>query len=225
MEEKKRIQKVLQLLRASFPREQIFLEHESALELLIATILSAQCTDARVNIVTKKLFKKYTTLEEYVHANPREFEKDIHSTGFYKNKTKNILAACKKIKFEFGGNVPQTMEQLLLIPGVGRKTANIVLSQGFGIQEGITVDTHVQRLSQRLGLSKNKSPKKIEQDLMRVVPKTEYWWLNTALINHGRATCLARKPNCKGCFLNRICPSAFRTENHSKEPKTLDQNA
>ena len=201
--------KILALLKTHFPKEKSFLSHQNLWELCAATILSAQCTDARVNKVTKKLFKKYKKLGDYVSADPREFERDIFSTGFYKNKTKNILGAAKKIKKEFNGRVPKTMNELIAIPGIGRKTANIVLSQGHGLHEGIAVDTHVQRLSQRLGLSGNKTPEKIEQDLMRLVKPGEYGWLSTALIQHGRQTCKAQKPDCAGCFLRGVCPSAF----------------
>jgi endonuclease-3 len=216
MKENSNTKKILKLLKKKYPSEQTFLHHQNVLELLIATILSAQCTDARVNVVTKKLFKKYKTLDDYCNAEQKEFEQDIRSTGFYRNKTKNILAACKKIKNEFHGIVPNTMQELVLIPGVGRKTANIVLSHGFGKLEGIAVDTHVKRVSFRLGFTKHANPEKIEKDLLQLVPKTDYWWMSTALINHGRETCLARKPHCKECFLNAICQSAFLSE---KAPK------
>lgn len=212
MKEKSNATKILKRLRKRYPSEQTFLRHKSVLQLLVATILSAQCTDARVNIVTKKLFKKYRALDDYINANPKEFESEIHSTGFFRNKTKNILAACKKIKKEFRGKVPQTMEELVTLPGVARKTANIVLSQGFGKLEGIAVDTHVKRVSFRLGFTQHQNPEKIERDLMGLVPKVDYWWMNTALINHGRETCFARKPNCGGCFLKGLCPSAFLSE-------------
>ena len=209
---------ILKRLKQHYPREQIFLLHENVLELLVATILSAQCTDARVNLVTKKLFVKYPRLEDYVNAKPKEFEKDVRSTGFYRNKTKNILAATKKIKNEFSGKVPDTMEKLVTLPGVARKTANIVLSQGFGKLEGIAVDTHVKRVSFRLGLTKHLNPEKIEKDLMKIVPQKDWAWISTSLIGLGRSVCFARKPDCKGCFLKSVCPSAFSFEKKPGKP-------
>ncbi|MFH0954848.1 MAG: endonuclease III [Candidatus Micrarchaeota archaeon] len=200
---------ILEKLKQQYPKPAVFLKHANPLELLVATILSAQCTDAQVNRITKKLFQKYRKLEDYVNANPRTFEKEIKSTGFFRQKTKNILAAAKKIKKEFNGKVPNTMNKLLTLPGVGRKTANIVLSRGFGKNEGIAVDTHVKRLSLRLGLSKNTIPEKIETDLMKLALPGEYAWLSSALILHGRKTCRARNPACVHCFLNKACPSAF----------------
>lgn len=207
--EKQNLTEILKLLKKHYPSEQTFLRHKNVLELLIATMLSAQCTDKRVNTVTKKLFKKYKALNDYVKASPREFEKKIHSCGFYKNKTRNILAAAKKIKQEFRGKIPDSMEQLVSLPGVGRKTANIVLSQGFGKKEGIAVDTHVKRISFRLGLTTHTNPEKIELDLMKIVPQKDWGWMNTALIGLGRTICFARKPDCKKCFLNENCPGAF----------------
>lgn len=218
-EKKANAAEILKRLKKKYPAEQAFLHHESALELLIATVLSAQCTDARVNIVTKKLFAKYRTLEDYCNANPKEFEKDIRSTGFYRNKTKNILAACKKIKNDFYGKVPDSMEELITLPGVARKTANIVLSQGFGKKEGIAVDTHVKRVSFRLGLTKHTDPEKIEKDLMEIVPQADWWWISTSLIGLGREICFARKPDCQKCFLNTICPFRSKTK---KQPDKKD---
>ncbi|MBU0635973.1 endonuclease III [Candidatus Micrarchaeota archaeon] len=208
----KKNREILKKLKKKFPLEQIFLHYQNQWELLVATILSAQCTDARVNVVTKKLFKKYKKLKDFAGAMPREFEKDIYSTGFYRNKTKNILASAKKIEKEFNGQVPQTMEELLSLPGVARKTANIVLSLGFGKIEGIAVDTHVKRLSFRLGFTKHINPNKVEQDLMQLVPQKEWAWINSALIEHGRQTCTAQNPTCPDCFLKKSCPSAFSFE-------------
>ena len=201
-------QKILSRLRREFRRGETFLDHRNTWELVVATQLSAQCTDARVNLVTKKLFRKYRKIGDYADAKPREFERDIFSTGFYRNKTRNILAAAKMVRDRFGFVVPNRMDDLLKIPGVGRKTANIILSQGFGLNEGIAVDTHVQRVSQRLGLTKDKSPEKIEGNLMKLVGPHEYSWLSTALIRHGRKTCHARKPACPECMLRKLCPSA-----------------
>lgn len=208
----KQTEKILQLLWKKYPKAAIFLQQQNIWELAVATILSAQCTDARVNQVTQKLFRKYKKLDDYVNAKPSEFEMDIRSTGFYKNKTKNILAAAKKVKTDFNGMVPKSMEQLITIPGIGRKTANIILSQGFHQNEGIAVDTHVTRVSFRLHFTKNRNPEKIEQDLLKRVPQKDWDWLSTSLIQLGREFCFARKPDCKDCFLNRVCPSAFKVK-------------
>ena len=188
------------------------LEHHAPLQLLVATILSAQCTDERVNKVTAVLFRKYKSLDAYLKAKPKEFEQDIRSTGFYRNKAKNILGACRMIKEKFGGKVPSTMKELIELPGVARKTANIVLSGAFHKNEGIAVDTHVKRLTQRIGLTDNKDPAKIEQDLLKIVPKSEWWNISNTLIWHGRAVCISRKPLCDKCVLNKICRSAFKHE-------------
>lgn len=180
------------------------LKFRNPLEMLISTILSAQCTDERVNMVTEKLFKKYKTPEDYYTS--KDLEQDIRPTGFYKNKAKNIRAACKLIDYKFGGEVPKTMEELIELPGVARKTANIVLGNSFGIVVGIAVDTHVRRLSFRLGLTKNKDPIKIEQDLMKIYPKKDWFDLSNLLIAHGRKICKASAPICSRCFLEDICP-------------------
>jgi len=173
-------------------------------------MLSAQCTDVKVNQVTERLFKKYRTLDDYAQADAAEFEKDIKSTGFFRSKTKSIIATARMIKEEFNGKVPDTMEELLKLPGVARKTANIVLYNAYGKNEGIAVDTHVRRLSQRLGLSKNNDPNKIEQDLIKLVPRQKWGRITNLLIAHGRAVCISRKPKCQTCFLNDYCPSSFK---------------
>ena len=173
-------------------------------------MLSAQCTDERVNLVTEKLFKKYKTAEDYANANLKEFEQEIRSTGFYRNKAKNIKNCCRILVERFNSRVPKTMDELLHLPGVARKTANIVLGHGYGIAEGIAVDTHVRRVAQRLGLSDNKDPNKIEEDLMEIVPRKSWIEISDLLILHGRETCTARKPKCNECVLNRLCPSSGR---------------
>ena len=187
---------------------------KNPLELLIATILSAQCTDERVNKVTESLFAKYRTVTDYVRAPLQDLEKAVHSTGFFRNKAKNIRNACRMIVEKFHGRVPDTMEELLLLPGVARKTANVVLFNAFGKNEGVVVDTHVIRLSRRLGLSKHDSPEKIEKDFMKLVPQKEWGMLSHYLITHGRRICKARKPECEKCFLNKVCPSAFKVKTH-----------
>ena len=185
----------------------IALKFQNPLELLVATILSAQCTDKRVNIVTETLFKKYSSAKDYAKANQTVFENDIHSTGFYRNKTKNIIATAKLIEEHHNGKVPNTMKYLLTLPGVARKTANIILWNAFGKNEGIPVDTHVIRLSNRLGLTKHKDPVKIEKDLMPLIPKKDWGAFNLRLVEHGREICQARKPKCHICPVAHICPS------------------
>lgn len=203
------VQKIIALLEKEHPDAKIALEYANPLELLIATILSAQCTDKRVNIVTKTLFKKYRKPEDYVNVNQKELEQDIKSTGFYRNKAKNIKKCCQMLVEKFHSQVPKTMEEMLELPGVARKTANIVLQNAYGIVEGIAVDTHVRRVAQRLRLTTNKDPNKIEKDLMEIVPKKSWMRITDLLIFHGRRICTAKKPNCGGCVLNKICPSAF----------------
>lgn len=204
-----KIPEIIELLRNEYPDVRVALEHTNPLELLIATILSAQCTDTRVNEVTRKLFKKYRSTHDYIRTSQEELEKDIYSTGFYRNKAKNIKKLCEILNNDFNGEVPDTMEELLTLPGVARKTANIVLSGAFGKLEGIAVDTHVKRLAYRLGLTANTDPVKIEQDLMKLIPKKEWAIFSLLLIMHGRKICTARKPLCSKCILNKICPSAF----------------
>ena len=206
---KKRALKTIRLLEKEHSDAEIALTFKNPLELLISTILSAQCTDKRVNIVTKTLFKKYETLEDYAEADIKELEQDIRSTGFYHNKARHIKKCCQMLIEKFDSQVPRTMEELLELPGVARKTANIVLSNVFGIVEGIAVDTHVRRLSERLGLTQNKNQDKIEQDLMKIVPKEMWMRFSDLLVFHGRRICMAKKPKCGECVLNKICPSAF----------------
>jgi len=205
---RQKAQKIFTLLKKAYPEAEIALDFYNPLELLIATILSAQCTDKRVNIVTKPLFKKYKRVGDYASANKRTFEKEIRSTGFYRNKAKNIIAAAQRIQKEFDGKVPNTMEGLLTLPGVARKTANIVLTNGYGKVEGIAVDTHVRRLSIRLGFTDKKDPKKIERDLMKLFPKKDWLSINHVLIGHGRKICDARKPLCAECVVTNECPSS-----------------
>lgn len=207
---KQRAGKIVKTLKKKYPDAKIALKFSNNWELLIAVILSAQCTDKKVNEVTEKLFNKYHTLEDYVRAKPKDFEQMIRPTGFYRAKTKNILATAKIIKEKFGGKVPRTMEEMLTLKGVARKTANVVLGNAYGIVEGVAVDTHVRRLSQRLGLSQHDNPVKIEQDLMRLAPKKDWFKLTYLLIDHGRAVCTAKDPRCDLCPLNSICLSAFK---------------
>ncbi len=210
LDKKARVLKIIELLEKDYPAAKTALHYTKPLEMLIATILSAQCTDKRVNIVTKSLFKKYRTAEDYANADSSELEQDIRSTGFYRNKAKNIKNTGRLLVEKYDSQVPRTMEELLELPGVARKTANIVLSNAYGIIEGVAVDTHVRRLAQRLGLTKNKYPNKIEADLMRNVPKSQWKRIADLLIFHGRNVCTARKPKCSSCSLNQVCPSAFK---------------
>ena len=204
---RRRIKKIWPILRKTYPDAAIALKFTNPLELLIATILSAQCTDVRVNIVTKDLFKKYTFAQDWAGADLKEIESDIHSTGFYHNKAINIKGACKKIIEQFGGKVPDTIQELLQLPGVGRKTANVVLGNAFGIP-GVVCDTHVIRLSRRLGLSENTDPVKLEFDLAEIIPMQDWTLFSHLLIFHGRNICQARKPNCPDCPIAKYCPSA-----------------
>jgi endonuclease-3 len=199
---KERVKKIIAELKKLFPNAGMILKHGNNWELLVAVELSAQCTDKKVNEVTEKLFKKYKTLGDYIRAKPHEFEKDIFQTGFYKNKAKNILAAAKIVKEKFGGKLPKTMAEMLTIPGVGRKTANVVLGNAYGIVEGIAVDTHVGRLARVLGLSKHTDPNKIERDLMKLVPKKDWFKFTYLLIEYGRNYCPARPHNHGECPLS-----------------------
>ncbi len=204
-----RAKEVIRRLKKAYPDAHCALDHTNAFELLIATILSAQCTDERVNIVTATLFRKYPTPQDFIDVSQADLEKDIHSTGFFRNKAKNIKAACQRIVEVYGGEVPQTMEELLSLGGVARKTANVVLGNAFGIASGVVVDTHVSRLSQRLGLTAEKTPEKIERDLQELVPRRYWVMFPHWLITHGRRVCNARKPLCPQCTLADICPSRF----------------
>jgi len=210
LDEKTKVLKIIQLLEKEHPDAKIALHYSNPLELLIATILSAQCTDERVNIVTQKLFKKYRTAKDYANADLKELEQDIRSTGFFRNKARNIKKCCQMLTEKFDSQIPKTMEEILELPGVARKTANIVLSNAYGVVEGIAVDTHVRRLTQRLGLTENDNPDKIEEDLMQIVPKKYWMKITDLLIFHGRRICTAKKPNCGMCVLNKLCPCAFK---------------
>jgi endonuclease-3 len=207
-DEKKRMRPVIKLLRKQHPGAKCSLNYTNPLELLIATILSAQCTDERVNIVTADLFRKYRTCKDYLNASPADLEHEIHSTGFFRNKTKSIQGACRVIEEKYDGRVPNTMEELLALPGVARKTANVVLGNAFGIAAGVVVDTHVARLTQRLGFTTHTQPEKIEQDLIALVPKKDWVDLPHLLIAHGRKICKARSPLCADCGVERLCPSS-----------------
>ncbi len=209
---KKRARKIAGILRKEFGKARTTLNYSNPLELLVATILSAQCTDERVNIVTKGLFKKYRTLQDYAGCEQEVLEKEIRTTGFYRNKARSIRTACAKMVEDFGGEVPDSMEDLLALPGVARKTANVVLGEAFKKQQGIAVDTHVIRISYRLKLTTHKTNQgdKIEKDLMELVPRKDWSLFSNAVILHGRKTCTARKPNCAGCPINHLCPSAFK---------------
>jgi len=204
---KKRAQKIFKALKKLFPHATIALKFSNNWELLVAVQLSAQCTDKKVNEVTPALFKKYPKLEDYVNAKPREFEKDIHQCGFYRAKTKNILAAAKVVKEKFHGRLPKTMAEMVTIPGVGRKSANVILGNAYGVMEGIAVDTHVMRLSHVLGLSREKTPEKIEKDLMRIIPRKQWFEATYLLIDYGRAYCVARPHDHAKCPLTKVLGS------------------
>ena len=203
-----RIGEIVARLQRRYPDARCSLDHREPLELLVATILSAQCTDARVNIVTKDLFRKYRTAGDYAAADPAVFEGEIRSTGFFRNKTKSVIGMAQGLVERFDGRVPDTMEALITLPGVGRKTANVVLGNAFGKDEGIVVDTHVARIAKLLGLTRQTDPEKIEQDLMQVVPRRRWTLFPHLLIHHGRAVCVARRPRCGECPVAELCPSA-----------------
>jgi endonuclease-3 len=209
-ERARRIRGIIRLLRKHYPESRTALEFRSPFEILVATILAAQCTDERVNKVTPGLFSRYSTPADFARADRGELEAMIRSTGFFRNKAKAIIGASERIVTEFGGVVPDSMAELVTLPGVARKTANIVLSAGYGKAEGIAVDTHARRLSQRLGLSRESDPDKIERDLLALIPKKDWLDFNSLLVDHGRAVCQARKPRCPECFLRRLCPSAVK---------------
>jgi endonuclease-3 len=203
----KNVKEVISILKKDYGKSETALNHKNILELLVATMLSAQCTDARVNIVTKNLFKKYKTVKDYADANLKTFEQEIRSTGFYHNKAKNINAMAKMLIVKFNSQVPKTMDELIELPGVARKTANIVLTYGYGIVSGIAVDTHVFRLSQRLRWSKGKTAENVEQDLMKLIDKKDWGIINHLLVMHGRKVCNAKKPLCSKCHICKYCPS------------------
>jgi len=206
---KARTRKIIRLLKKAYPDAKCSLNHSNAFELLIATILSAQCTDARVNIVTQDLFRKYRKPEDYLKVSEKELQRDIRTTGFFRNKTKSIQGTARVLTDQYGGKVPETIEQLLELPGVARKTANVVLGNAFGISSGVVVDTHVTRLSHRLGLSAQKTAEKIEDDLITLVPKKDWVIFPHLLIAHGRAICKARNPLCDQCVIEKHCPSSY----------------
>ena len=203
---KERLTKIFEKLKSVYPDAHCELNHSNALELLVATILSAQCTDKRVNMVTTELFKKYRCAEDYLKVTQEELQEDIRTTGFFRNKAKNIQGACRMIVDEFKGVFPDTMELLTKLPGVGRKTANVVLGTAFEKNEGIVVDTHVMRLSKLLGLTQSSDPEKIEQDLMALLPRAEWTLISHLLVWHGRKRCSARKPDCSHCEIQKYCP-------------------
>jgi len=203
--------KILAILEQSYPDSRVTLDFKNPFQLLIATILAAQCTDERVNQVTKGLFRRYPTPKAFADADPVDLEQAIRSTGFYRNKARSIIGCCKKLVEEFGGLVPQTMEALITLPGVWRKTANIVLGNAFGITEGIAVDTHVTRVANRLGLAASDKPDEIEQQLCRVVPKEAWTLVTHLLVFHGRRVCMARKPDCPRCPVRHLCPWPDKT--------------
>jgi endonuclease-3 len=205
---KKRTRDIIRRLKRAYPDAKTALNHSNPFELLIATILSAQSTDARVNIVTADLFRKYKKPEDYLKVSAHELEKDIHSTGFFRNKTKSIQGTAKLLTEQYGGEVPHTMDELLELPGVARKTANVVLGNAFGIKAGVVVDTHVTRLSHRLALSQEKTAEKIEQDLIPIVPKKDWVLFPHLMIYHGRKICKARNPLCAECAIEKLCPSS-----------------
>lgn len=204
-----KIKKIISNLSGEYKKPRTALNFKTPHELLVATILSAQSTDKRINIVTKDLFRKYKNVSDFANAKQEELERDIRSTGFFRNKAKGVIGSAKVIVEKFGFKVPEKVEELITLPGVARKTANVVLYNAFGKNEGIAVDTHVIRLSHRLGLSKNAKPEKIEADLMKITSQNDWGKLSNLLILHGRNICSARNPNCKNCVLNKICPSAF----------------
>jgi endonuclease-3 len=209
VELKQKTRKIVTALKRAYPDAKCALNHSNAFELLIATILSAQCTDARVNIVTADLFRKYRKPEDYLKISPATLQKEIRTTGFFRNKAKSIQGTAKVLTEKYAGSVPHTMEEMLELPGVARKTANVVLGNAFGIASGVVVDTHVSRLSHRLGLSKQKQAEKIEKDLIELVPKKDWVIFSHLLIFHGRTVCKARNPQCDACIVEKFCPSSF----------------
>jgi len=210
-ERKARLDKILSLLDVMYPNVTCELHHETAWQLLVATILSAQCTDKRVNMVTPGLFQKYPTVHDLAAVSPEELGQDIKSTGFFNNKAKSIIGAAKRVIAEFGGEVPRTMEEMLTIPGAARKTSNVVLGTVYGIASGLVVDTHVQRISRRLDLTKEEEPVKIEKDLMKLIPQSRWILFSHQIIHHGRRLCVARNPKCAECLLDPVCYAKDKT--------------
>ena len=207
-EKKKRAKKIIALLTKAYPEAKCSLDHKNPLQLLVATILSAQCTDKRVNLVTPALFARFKTAKAFAEASLPELEKQVRMTGFYRNKAKSLKGLGQALLEKHGGGVPKTMEELIHLPGVGRKTANVVLGTGYGIASGVVVDTHVSRIAARLGLSPESNPEKMEKHLMEVIPKKDWILFPHQIIHHGRAVCKAQRPNCPGCVLNKLCPSS-----------------
>jgi endonuclease-3 len=210
-ERRMRVKKILTGLDKMYPNVTCALEHSSAWELLVATILSAQCTDKRVNAVTPELFRKYPTIQDFAAASQDELAQDIRSTGFFNNKAKSVIGAARKILTDFGGEIPREIDKLLTVPGAARKTANVVLGTAYGIASGVVVDTHVQRISRRLDLTKEEDPVKIERDLMKVIPQDRWILFSHQIIHHGRALCVARKPRCAECALEQLCYAKDKT--------------
>ncbi len=209
---KKRVKEIIKILRRSYPHSQTALHYQTPFQLLVATILAAQCTDERVNQITPQLFQKYPTIDSLAEAKQEEVEAIIRPTGFFRHKARHLIAAAQAIMENFGGEVPGEMDKLISLPGVARKTANIVLSSAFKRAEGIAVDTHVRRLARRLGLSSAQDPNKIEEDLMAIVPREDWLDFNYLLVDHGRAVCQARRPRCQECVLRFLCPSADKID-------------
>jgi endonuclease III len=218
-----RINEILKRLAAAYPNAECALHHRNAWELLVATILSAQCTDARVNLVTPELFRKFPTPKAMAEASLPALEAEIKSTGFYRNKAKSISGTAKRLTEDFGGKVPKTMAELLTLPGVARKTGNVVLGVAFGLAEGVVVDTHVLRLSNRLSLTHSTDPKKVEQELMQIIPQDHWIQFSHELIHHGRKVCIARKPRCADCSLETLCHAPDKTWTSHESPAIKDQ--
>ena len=210
-ERQARLNKILEILDELYPNVTCALHHSNPFELLVATILSAQCTDVRVNIVTPGLFKKYPSIEDFAAVDPKDLAQDVHSTGFYNNKAKSIVGAARMILTKFGGKVPETIEELLTVPGAARKTANVVLGTAFGIASGVVVDTHVLRIAKRLGLTTETTPEKVEKSLIKILPQERWILFSHQLIHHGRGLCVARNPKCSQCSLDTICYADDKT--------------
>ena len=216
-DKKNRARKIIRLLRKHYPEARCSLDFETTHQLMVATILSAQCTDERVNMVTPELFRKYPDVKSFAEADLAQLEKDVYTTGFYSNKARAIKNSARQLMAEHGGNIPQTLDELVKLPGVGRKTGSVILGVGFGLAEGVVVDTHVGRISRLLGLSREKTPEKVERDLMKVIPRKDWIDYSHLLIFHGRSICIARRPDCDACFLRRLCPGSRPPEGAAKK--------